>query len=345
LAWPCRHCCSPAPTRSSSKRRRDFITLLGGAAAAWPVAARAQSEALPIVGYLGSGSIESTARMLSAFRKGLAEVGYMEGRNVAIEYRWADGQYDRLPGLASELVRRPVNVIAAPGATVSAVAAKSVTTSIPIVFAVGADPVEVGLVASLNRPGGNITGVSFLATTLAAKMLEVLHEATPAAIVVAALMNPSNPNSVSDKVQVREAARVLGLQLHILDATSEREIDDAFAAMLERRVGALFIEGDPLFTSRLRQLVALSVRHAIPAIYQGRDFVEAGGLMSYGADRVDAFRIAGTYAGRVLKGEKPAVLPVQQSTKIELAVNLTTAKAIGLTLPLTLLGRADEVIE
>jgi putative ABC transport system substrate-binding protein len=325
-------------------KRRDFITFLGGAAA-WPIAARAQSEALPIIGYLASGSIESNAPMLSAFRKGLAEVGYIEGRNVAIEYRYADGQYDRLPGLAFELVRRPVNVIAAPGATVSAVAAKGATTSIPIVFAIGADPVQVGLVASTNRPGGNITGVSFLATTLAAKMFEVLHEAAPAAIVVAALMNPGNPNSEFDKTQVREAARVLGLQLHILDATSVREIDDAFATMLERRVGALFIEGDPLFTIHLRQLVALSVRHAIPAIYQGRDFVEAGGLMSYGADRLDAFRIAGTYAGRVLKGDKPAVLPVQQSTKIELVVNLTTAKAIGLTLPLSLLGRADEVLE
>jgi putative ABC transport system substrate-binding protein len=326
-------------------RRRDFITLLGGTAAGWPLAARAQQAQVPVIGYLSSGSLESNARTEPAFRKGLAEVGYVEGRNVAIEYRRADGQYERLPGLAAELVHRPVNLIAAAGATASALAAKAATTTIPIVFNIGADPVAVGLVASLSRPGGNLTGVGYLATTVAAKILEVLHETAPSATAIAALVNPGNPNSEFDKAQAREAARVLGLELHILEAASEREIDTAFATLLQRGVKALFIEGDPLFTIRIKQLVALSVRYAMPAIYSGREFVDAGGLMSYGADRPDSFRVAGTYAGRILKGEKPADLPVQQSTKIEMIINLTTAKAIGLTIPLSLLGRADEVIE
>ena len=326
-------------------RRREFITLLGGAAAAWSVAARAQRPTLPVIGYLYSGSLETSVRATPAFLKGLAEVGYVDGRNVAIEYRYADGQYDRLRGFAADLARRPVDVIAAPGSTIAAVAAKAATTTIPIVFSIGADPVQLGLVASLSRPGGNLTGVSFLATTVAARSLQVLHEAVPTAKVVAALMNPGNPNSEFDTAQLREAGRVLGLDVHILDATSEREIDDAFVSLLQRHAGALFIEGDPYFFIRLKQLVALSVRYAIPAIWANREFPDAGGLMSYGADRLDSFRIAGTYAGRILNGEKPADLPVQQSTKIELVINLTTAKAIGITIPESLLARADEVIE
>jgi putative ABC transport system substrate-binding protein len=327
-------------------RRRDFLKLIGGAAAAWPLAARAQqAPAIPVIGYLSNGSLETSTRTGPAFRKGLAETGYVEGRNVAIEYRYADGQNERLPGLAAELVSRRVSLIAAAGATASALAAKAATTSIPIVFNIGADPVAVGLVASLSRPSGNLTGVGYLATTIGAKILEVLHEAAPSAAVAAALMNPSNPNSEFDKAQAREAARVLGLELHILDAASEREIDAAFATLLQRGVKALLIEGDEFFFIRIKQLVALSVRYAVPAIFSSRDFVDAGGLMSYGADRPDSLRVAGTYAGRILKGEKPADLPVQQSTKIEMIINLTTAKAIGLTIPLSLLARADEVIE
>jgi putative ABC transport system substrate-binding protein len=328
-------------------RRRDFITLLGGAAAASPPVARAQQPAMPVIGYLDPGSsLDRESRGITpAFRHGLVEAGYIEGRNVGIEYRWADNQYDRLPALASDLVRRRVALIASTGSTAAALAAKGATTTIPIVFTMGADPVSVGLVASLNRPGGNITGVSFLATQAAAKMLQVLHEIIPSAAVVAALINPTNPNSEIEKGDLQGAARVLGLELYFLNASNERDIDAAFETLVQRRTGALYVEGDPFFGSRRRQLAALTLRHTIPAIFQSRDFPEIGGLMSYGTDVREAARIAAGYVARILKGDRPADLPVQQSTKVELVINLATAKALGLTVPLPLLASADEVIE
>jgi putative ABC transport system substrate-binding protein len=274
----------------------------------------------------------------------LSEAGYVEGQNVTIEYRWAEGQADRLPALAADLVRRRVAVIATL-ANVATVAAKAATTTVPIVFTIGGDPVTMGLVDSLNRPGGNITGVSFLSSAVMAKMLEVLHEVAPNTAVIAALVNPANPQAEADTGEAQEAARFLGLQVHVLNARNESDIDTAFATLVQRHAGALLIEGDGLFVTRMKQLVVLTARHATPAIYQGRDFPDAGGLMSYGASRANALRVAGVYAGRILKGEKPADLPVQQSTKVELIINLTTAKALGITVPISLLGRADEVIE
>jgi putative ABC transport system substrate-binding protein len=327
-------------------RRREFIVALS-CAAAWPLAARAQRPAMPVIGYLDPGSsLDRESRGITpAFRRGLAEAGYIEARNITIEYRWADNQYDRLPALAADLVTRRVAVIASIGSTASAVAAKGATTTIPIIFTMGADPVQIGLVASLSRPGGNMTGVSFLVTQAAAKMLEMLHEMVPDAGNVAALMNPANPNSGIEEKELLEAARRLGLELYPLKASNPREIEAAFEALLQQRARALYIEGDPFFGSRGRQLATLTVRHAIPSIFQTRDFADVGGLMSYGADIREAARIAGGYVARILKGDKPADLPVQLSTKVELVINVTTAKALDLNLPLSLRGRADELIE
>jgi putative tryptophan/tyrosine transport system substrate-binding protein len=324
-------------------KRREFVTLLSGAAA-WPLAARAQQPAMPVVGFLHAASLETEVRGLAEFRKGLSEIGYVEGQNVVMTYRSAEGQADRLPALAADMVRRRVAVIVTV-ANNAAVAAKATTTTIPIVFTVGGDPIKMGLVDSLSRPGGNITGVSFLSSDIIAKMLEALHELMPKAVRIAALVNPTNQNAAADTKEAEAAARTLGLELQVLNASNGREIDDAFALLVERRAGALLIEGDPFFIGRMKQLVVLTARHAIPAIYQGRDFPDAGGLVSYGANRSDALRLAGGYTGRILKGERAVDLPVQLATKLELVVNLNTAKALGLEVPPSLLARADEVIE
>jgi putative ABC transport system substrate-binding protein len=323
-------------------RRRDFLSLLGGAAATWPLAARAQSV-LPVVGFLSSGSREElTSRRLDPFRAGLKEAGYVDGQNVAIELSLADSRYDRLPALAAALVSRKVALIATTD-TAATQAAKEKTTTIPIVFALGADPVNNGLVASLNRPGGNITGVSFL--LLNAKEFELLHEAVPGAALVAYLVNPTNPNAAADIREVQGAADKLGHKLLVVKASSAGEIEVALAAAVEQRAGALQIGGDPFLTTRHEQIAALAARYALSTMFGAREGPFAGGLMSYGASIPDASRLAGVYAGRILKGEKPADLPVQQAAKVELVLNLKTAKALGITFPLTLLGRADEVIE
>jgi putative ABC transport system substrate-binding protein len=325
-------------------RRREFISLLGGAAAAWPYAALAQQPTMPVVGYLRSGSAAGSVKNLAAFREGLGSIGYIEGRNVAIDYRYADFENDRLPALAADLIRRQVALIYA-GDNPAALAAKAANTTIPIVFRMGGDPVSLGLVASLNRPGGNITGVSFLSTTTVAIRLQMLHEGVPKAAVIGALVNPTNPAAEPQTREAQEAARKLGLELHVLHASSDQDIDAAFATLVQRRAGALAIDGDTFFNTRMVQLAILSARHAMPAIYPTRVFPDAGGLMSYGASNIDADRLGGVYAGRILKGDKPTDLPVQQAVKVELIINMKTAKALGLTFPLTLLGRADEVIE
>ena len=322
--------------------RREMMAALGSAAT-WPLVARAQ-QPMPVIAFLHAASLETEVRGLAEFRKGLSATGYVEGQNVMIEYRSAEGQADRLPALAADMVRRRVAVIATM-ANNAAVAAKATTTTIPIVFTVGGDPIKMSLVDSLNRPGGNITGVSFLSSDIVPKMLEALHELTPKAARIAALVNPTNQNAATDTKEAEAAARTFGLELQVLKASNKREIDDAFALLAERRAAALLIEGDPFFIGRMKQLVVLTARHAIPAIYQSRDFPDDGGLMSYGADRSEALRLAGGYTGRILKGEKPTDLPVQLATKVELVINLNTAKALGLTIPLPLLGRADEVIE
>jgi putative ABC transport system substrate-binding protein len=331
-------------------RRRAFITLLGGAATSslWPHTARAQQPAMPIVGYL-SGQARTAggaARDLAAFQQGLREAGYVEGQNVVIEYRWAEGQYDRLPPLADELIGRPVAVIVAVGTDFATRAAKAATTTIPIVFHTAGDPVQSGLVASLNRPGDNLTGVTTLNVEVGPKRLELMHELLPpGATTIALLLNPNNPNSESVLREMQAAARILGVQLHVLRATTERDIEMVVANWAQLRAGPLVIGSDGYFSSRSEQIGALVLRHAVPAISGWRAFVAAGGLMSYGNDSNDANRLVGVYTGRILKGEKPADLPVQQSTKVEMFLNLKTAKALGITVPLKLLGRADEVIE
>ena len=327
-------------------QRREFITLLGGAVGAWPLTARAQQPAMPVIGFLGSASADLYANALRAFRQGLNETGYVEGRNVTIEYRWADGQNDRLPALVADLVRRQVNVIASPGSTPAALAAKAATATIPVVFQIGTDPVAAGLVDSLARPGGNVTGVTNLNTELAPKRLEMLRELIPTANIIALLVNPTSPfitKNISSDLQ--SAARTLGMQLHILNASTERDFDMVFTTLVQLRASALVIAPDAMFISRSEQLGALTLRHGVPAITQFREFAAAGGLMSYGASFTDAARQVGVYTGRILKGEKPADLPVQQTTKVELTINMKTAKALGLTVPPALLARADELIE
>ena len=322
-------------------RRRSFITLLGGAAA-WPMVARAQ-PALPVIGFLHSASPDGFAPYLAAFRQGLKDTGYVEGQNVAIEYDWAGGQYDRLPALVADLINRQVVVIVAP-ADPSALAAKAATATIPIVFFSGSDPVKLGLVADLNRPGGNVTGVSILSFTLLTKQLELICELVPTAATVAFLTNPNNSNTVGRTREMQEIARATGRQLQVVTAATEAELEPAFAAV-RRHAGALFVPPDPFFTSHREQLLALAARYAIPTSYPIREYASAGGLMSYGANLVDVYRLLGVYTGRILKGEKPADLPVQQAVKVELIINMKTAKTLGLTIPLPLLGRADEVIE
>jgi putative tryptophan/tyrosine transport system substrate-binding protein len=324
--------------------RRQFIFALGGATLAWPLAARAQQPAMPVIGFLNSASPDNYEPMVDAFRQGLKETGYVEGQNVAIEYRWAGGQYDRLPAMAADLVRRQVAVIVAN--TPGNLAAKAATTTIPIVFTTAGDPVQIGLVASLNRPGGNVTGVTNLSVELGPKWLELLHELVPTATIIALLVNPTSPNlTESTTKDLQAAARTLGLKLHVLHASSERDFDKVFATLVRLRVGALVIGSDPFFNSRSEQLAALTVRYAVPTIFQTRAFVAAGGLMSYGGSVAGTYHQVGMYTGRLLKGEKPADLPVQQSTKVELFINLKTANALGLTVPDKLLVAADEVIE
>ncbi len=326
-------------------RRRDFITLLGGAAMAWPLKASAQQPAMPVIGFLNPASASTYAPFLAAFRRGLKEAGYIEGSNVAIEYRWADGRYDRLPGLAAELVRRQVAVIAATGGDIPALAAKLTTATIPIVFDTTTDPVKMGLVADLNRPGGNLTGVSLLTVELMPKRLELLSAVAPDASVIAFLVNPTAPGAESEARDAQAAARATKRQIVVLNASSEYDLDTAFAIAVQLRAGGLVTRGDVFFNSRREQLVALAARHAIPAIYIRREFVAAGGLMSYGGDLTDAYRLVGIYTGRILSGDKPIDLPVQQLTKVEMSINLKTAKTLGLTVPLSVLGRADEVID
>jgi putative ABC transport system substrate-binding protein len=326
-------------------RRRDFITLLGGAMASWPLAARAQQPAMPVVGFLHVASARPFAHLVAGLRQGLKETGYIEGQNIAIEYRWAEGQYDLLPAMAADLVRRQVAVIVTGGGERSVFAAKAATATIPIVFIIGSDPVKLGLVASLGRPGGNLTGVNRFATEVEAKRLGLLHELLPTASVIAHLVNPNYPPTETIVREVEAAARVIGRQIVLLTASSESDIDAAFATISQMRAGALLVGSDPFFNSRRDQIVALAARHALPAIYEPREFAMAGGLMSYGTNIVDAYRQMGFYAGKILKGEKPGDLPVVQPTKFTLVLNLKTAKALSLTLAPGLLAIADEVIE
>jgi len=325
-------------------RRRHFITLIGGAAAVWPRAARGQQAAMPVIGFLHGASFEGYKPMVTSFRQGLKEAGYVDGYNVAIEFRWAEGHYDQLPAMAADLVRRQVAVIVT-GGTPAAFAAKEATSTIPTVISVGVDPVQLGLVGSLNRPGGNVTGTAVLTVELGAKKLEMLHELLPTAAAIVLLVNPTNPNVESETRVVQDAARLLGLHLHVLHASTESQIDAAFGALVELRASALIVGVEPFLNDSRAQIVALAARYAVPAVYGVRDFVTAGGLMSYGTDLVDIYRQSGIYAGKILKGARPADLPVQQLTKVALVINLKTAKTLGLTIPTTLLGRADEVIE
>jgi putative ABC transport system substrate-binding protein len=325
-------------------KRREFITLMGGAAAAWPPAARAQLPKMPVVGMLNGGTPAGYAPYLTAFHSGLKEAGYVEGRDVLIEYRWAEGQYNRLPAIAAELVERQPSAIVANSPAVLAV--RAATTTIPIIFTTARDPVQMGLVASLARPGGNLTGVTQLGVEVAAKRLELAHEIMPGASVIAALINPTNPATAESQLsELQTAARVFGLQLRILHASTDTDFDSVFATLRQEHIGALVIGTDGFLLSRTEQLAELTVRHRVPAIFQDRAFAAAGGLMSYGGSTTDQYRQAGIYTGRVLKGEKPADLPVVRSTKVELIINVRAAKALGLTVPVTLLGRADEVIE
>ena len=331
--------------RGGHMQRREFITLLGSAAVAWPFAARAQQPAMPVVGFVNGASAKDYTRQLAAFLKGLSETGYVDGQNVAIEYRWAEGRNDRLPAMVADLVHRRVAVIAAT-TTPAVLAAKAATTTIPIVFELGSDPVALGLVASLNRPGGNVTGVSQTSVEMAPKRMQLLHELIPTASVMALLVNPAD--GIVAEVYTREvqaAAKTLGVELHILNAGTERDLDGVFAKLIQLRVGGLVISGGAFLRSRSEKLAALALQRAVPAVFVDREFAVAGGLLSYGAAIADAYRLAGIYTGRILKGDKPADLPVQQATKVELYINLKTAKALGITVPNTLIGRADEVIE
>jgi putative ABC transport system substrate-binding protein len=326
-------------------RRREFVTLLGSAAAAWPLAARAQSQAMPVIGYLGAQTPAAFASRIKAFRQGLSEAGYVEGRNVTIEFRWAEGQHSRLPALATELAGRPVSVIVAPGGAPAALAAKSATTAIPIVFEMGADPIKIGLVGSLNRPEGNITGISSLNVEVTPKRLELLHQLIPSTAAIAVLVNPTSPTAKSQLGSLDGPASVRGLQVHVLHASVLKDFDAVFAKLAGLRVGGLVITSDTFLATVAEQLAALTLRHRVPAISQSRDFTLAGGLMSYGGSFMESHRQAGMYTGRILRGDKPGNLPVQQVTKVEMLINLKTAKAFGLTVPLPLLGQADDVID
>jgi putative ABC transport system substrate-binding protein len=327
-------------------RRRNFITLLGGAAVGWPLVARAQQPAMPVIGFLNPTSPDTRRELIAAFHQGLAEAGYVEGRNLTVEYRWAKGQNDRLPAMAADLVQRRVAVIAAIDGTAAVLAAKAATATIPIVFIIGADPVELGLVASLNRPGGNITGLSALTLGTVAKRLQLLHELVPTAANIAFLRNPTNPNYVTlETKELQSAATALGLRLLLLNASTTGEIEAAFTSLVEQRADAFLLGTDPFFMTVRGQLVALANSHALPAIYPFREDAVAGGLMSYGTNLRDGYRQIGAYTGRIVSGDKPADLPVLQATKFELVINLKTAKALGITVPLPLTGRADEVIE
>jgi putative ABC transport system substrate-binding protein len=326
-------------------RRREFITLLGGAAVAWPLAARAQQPTMPIIGFLSGNRADALPQFTAAFREGLSAAGFVEGKNVAIEYRWADAHLERVPSLALDLIRRRVNVIYTTGGDVPTLVAKGATATIPIVFTTGSDPVAMGFVASLNRPGGNVTGVSFILSQLGPKRVELLHELLPRAAVVGLVLNPNIPNAEPDAAEMQAAARGLGLQTHILRATSDQELDTTFAKLVELKIDALLVIPDPSFQSRRDLFARLAARYAVPTIYYSREYVAAGGLLSYGASFTAMYRQAANYVGRILEGAKPADLPVVQPTKFELAINLKTAKALGLTVPPSLLARADEVIE
>jgi putative ABC transport system substrate-binding protein len=326
-------------------KRRQFIAGLGSAAA-WPATLRAQQPAIPVIGFLGDQTLETRRDRVDAFDRGLAEAGYVEGRNLTIEYRWAEGHYDRLVVLAGELVRRQVSVIVALGSTGQVIAAKAATRTIPIVFTVGGDPVEFGLVASISRPNENVTGIAVLVNELIPKRVELLHELLPAVNLIALLVNPTSPVQSEDEARRAQLATgALGMRLLVLNATHQSEFEGAFMTLVQQGAGALLMSGDPLFSAQREHIVALAVRYSVPTIYHYREVIETGGLLSYGGDVLDAWRQAGIYTGRILKGQKPADLPVQLSAKVELVINMKTAKALGLTIPLTLLGRADEVIE
>jgi len=326
-------------------RRRQFIRLFGGTIGVWPLAAWAQSQGIPTIGYLGAETPAAFASRVEAFRQGLGQTGYFEGQNVAIEFRWAEGRHDRLPALAADLARRPVAVIVAPGGAPAALAAKSATATISIVFEMGADPIATGLVQTLNRPGANVTGVTSLNVQVTPKRLEILHEVVPSAGLIAVLLNPTSPTAGSQLKNLEAAAATLGVRLHVLHASSERYFDAAFDSLVEVRAGGLVVASDTFFATHSEPLAALTTRHAVPAIHQSRDFAIAGGLMSYAGSFMESHRQAGIQTGRILRGERPADLPVQQVTKVELFINLKTAKSLGINFPLSLLGRADQVIE